>query len=81
LSSGQQSQFRTVAKRVIYLFQNVHYQRRKGVVDDEFWAGWVTSLDEFVGQQGFQDVLATTRPHLGDPFQASLDSRMAQTAD
>ncbi len=81
LSPGQQSQFRMAARRLIYLFQNVHYQRRKGVVDDELWAAWVASLDEFVAQQGFRDVLAITRPHLSDPFQVLLDSRMAQTAD
>jgi hypothetical protein len=77
LSPGQQPQFSITARRLIYLFQNVHYQRRKGVVDDELWSAWVDSLDEFLAMQGFMDVLMTTRPHLSKPFVELVDGRQS----
>ena len=52
LNSDQQPQFSITVRRLIYLFQNVHYQRRKGVVDDELWGAWAASLDEFLARQG-----------------------------
>ena len=77
LSPYRQPQFSITAGRLIYLFQNVHYQRRKGVVDDELWGAWLASLDEFLAMQGFSDVLTTARPHLSEPFIALLVSRQS----
>lgn len=81
LSPNQQPQFSITTRRLIYLFQNVHYQRRKGVVDDELWSAWVASLDEFLAMKGFIDVLTTTRPHLSKPFVKMLDSRQSLDDD
>lgn len=78
LSSDQQPQFSITARRLIYLFQNVHYQRRKGVIDDELWGAWVASLDEFLVQRGFTEVLTITRPHLSKPFVDLVDNRQLQ---
>lgn len=75
LQPEQRPQFVALGKRLIYLFQNVHYQRRKGVVDDELWNAWLASLDEFRAQKGFQEVIGMTRPHLSDPFRELLNSR------
>ena len=76
LEPAERTRFVLAARRLIYLFQNVHYQSRKGVVDDELWTAWVASMDEFVVQPGFRDVLEITRPHLSDPFNQLLDSRV-----
>ena len=75
LDENQRPQFSIAARRLIYLFQNVHYQRRKGVVDDELWGAWLASLDEFLAMQGSRDVLEVTRPHLSKPFLAMVDNR------
>ena len=76
LEPSERARFVLSARRLIYLFQNVHYQSRKGVVDAELWTAWVASLDEFVVQPGFLDVLEIARPHLSDPFNQLLDSRI-----
>lgn len=78
LSSSQQSQFSITIRRLIYLFQNVHYQRRKGVVDDELWGAWISSLDEFLAKQGLREVLTHVRPHLSEPFVELVDARQQQ---
>ena len=44
LQPAEQSQFAIATRRLIYLYQNVHYQRRKGVVDDELWSAWLASF-------------------------------------
>ena len=54
---ARRAQFTVIANRLIFLFQNVHYQRRKGVVDDELWDAWLASLDEFLALPGFHEVL------------------------
>ena len=38
-------------------------------------AAWVASLNEFVAQPGFRDVLDRTRPHLSGPFNELLDAQ------
>lgn len=75
LQPAARSQFAITVRRLIYLYQNVHYQRRKGVVDDELWSAWLASLDEHLDMKGFTEVLTDTRPHLSEPFNELLDSR------
>lgn len=77
LRPEQRSQFVVTGRRLVYLFQNVHYQRRKRVVDDELWGAWLASLDEFIAQKGFRDMLNLIRTHLSKPFNALLDERFA----
>ncbi len=49
LEENQRPRFSIAPRRLIYLFQNVHYQRRKGVVDDELWgAGWHRSTNSSI---------------------------------
>ncbi len=76
LEPSDRTRFVLAARRLIYIFQNVHYQNRKEVVDDELWLAWVASIDEFLVQPGFRDVLEIARPHLSDPFNQLLDSRI-----
>ena len=78
LEPGGRERFTVTARRLIYLFQNVHYQYRKGVVDDELWDAWLASLDEFLGEPGFEDVLRSISPHLSDPFNQLVAERMDQ---
>jgi len=78
LAGGDRERFTVVARRLIYLFQNVHYQNRKGVVDEELWAAWVASLDEFLAEPGFRDVLRDIAPHLSDPFNELVGQRTAR---
>lgn len=75
LDPRQRSQFSVTVRRLIYLYQNVQYQRRKGVVDDELWHAWLASLDGHLAMSGFNDVLDDVRPHLSDPFNELIDSR------
>lgn len=75
LQPAQRSQYTITVRRLIYLHQNVHYQRRKDVVDDELWNAWLASLDEHLGMKGFTEVLNDTKPHLSDPFNELLNSR------
>ena len=75
LEPAQRSQYTITVRRLIYLYQNVHYQQRKGVVDDELWNAWLASLDEHLATSGFLEVLNDTRPHLSDPFNELLNSR------
>ena len=75
LQPAQRSQYTIIVRRLIYLYQNVHYQRRKGVVDDELWNAWLASLDQHLAMQGFAEVLRDTKPHLSDPFNELLKSR------
>ena len=75
LDPNQRAQFSISIRRLIYLYQNVHYQRRKGVIDDELWEAWVVSLDEFLEKRGFVEVLNQVKPHLSDPFKGLLESR------
>ena len=77
LAPQEKAQFSINARRLIYLFQNVHYQRRKGVVDDELWDAWAASLDEFLALPGFAHMVEVTRPHLSGPFLEHVDSRRA----
>ncbi len=37
-----------MALRWVYLFQMAQYQRRKGMVDDEYWEAWDTAWIEFI---------------------------------
>lgn len=75
LRPTERSQFTITVRRLIYLYQNVHYQRRKDVVDDELWTAWLASLDEHLATKGFTDVLVEVKPHLSDPFNELIDSR------
>ncbi len=75
LQPAQRSQYTITVRRLIYLHQNVHYQRRKDVVDDELWNAWLASLDEHLGMKRFTEVLNDTKPHLSDPFNELLNSR------
>lgn len=76
LTAEERARFTVIARRLIYLYQNVHYQNRKGVVDLELWGAWVASLDEFLGYRGFRDVLDETRPHLSEPFNTLVTGRL-----
>ena len=78
VSPSDRAQFSINVRRLIYLFQNVHYQRRKGVVDDELWDAWAASLDEFLVQTGFAEMVEVTRPHLSQPFLAHVDLRLSE---
>ena len=78
LNTDQQTQFTISIRRLIYMFQNVHYQKRKEVVDDELWDAWVASLDEFLSEPGFQDVIQLTKPHLSSYFNELIDSRLEE---
>jgi len=75
LQPVQRRQYVLAVRRLIYLYQNVNYQWRKGVVDDELWNAWLASLDEHLGMRGFAEVLSGTKPHLSDPFVELLNSR------
>ncbi len=75
LEPAQRSQYTITVRRLIYLYQNVHYQRRKGVVDDELWSAWLASLDEHLEMRGFAEVLQDTKPHLSGPVNELLNSR------
>ena len=76
LTAEERARFTVTARRLIYLYQNVHYQNRKGVVDTELWDAWVASLDEFLAYRGFRDVLDEVRPHLSGPFNTLVSSRL-----
>jgi hypothetical protein len=76
LGPDQQTRFSIATRRLICLFQNVHCQRRKGIVDDELWQAWLASLDEFIVMPGFREVLSTTKPHLSEPFTGLVDDRL-----
>jgi len=78
LQLDEKAQFTISTKRLIYMFQNVHYQRRKDVVDDELWDAWVASLDEFLSEPGFQDVIQSAKPHLSSHFNELIDSRLEE---
>ena len=78
LNTDEQTQFTISIRRLIYMFQNVHYQRRKDVVDNELWNAWVASLDEFLSEPGFQDVVQLTKPHLSSYFNDLIDSRLEE---
>jgi hypothetical protein len=80
LAEGDRERFEVVAQRLIYLFQNVHYQYGKGVVDEELWDAWLASLDEFLAEPGFREVLVHVRPHLSDPFNQLIDRRLSDAA-
>jgi hypothetical protein len=75
LEPAERSQYAITVRRLIYLYQNVHYQQRKGVVDDELWNAWLASLDQHLGMRGFVEVLRDTKPHLSAPFNELLNSR------
>ena len=77
LSEAERAQFTISARRLIYLFQNVHYQRRKDVVDDELWDAWAASLDEFLTEPGFVEVIRSTKSHLSPAFVELVGSRAA----
>ena len=76
LNTDEQTQFTISIRRLIYMFQNVHYQKRKDAVDDELWDAWVASLDEFLSEPGFQDVVQITKPHLSSYFNNLIESRL-----
>jgi hypothetical protein len=80
LEEGDRERFTVVVRRLIYLFQNVHYQYRKGVVDEELWEAWLASLDEFLFEPGFREVFLDVRLHLSDPFNQLIDARLSDAA-
>lgn len=56
-------------ERYIFLLQNVHYQRRKGMVDDEMWTAWDEGWVEFIAMnKGFQEVYASNQAVYTPPF-------------
>lgn len=81
LTSEERARFNVTARRLIYLYQNVHYQNRQGVVDTELWDAWVASLDEFLTYQGFNEVLDEVRPHLSEPFNSLVSSRPGKSSE
>ena len=80
LAEGDRDRFTVISRRLIYLYQNVHYQYTKGVVDEELWGAWLASLDEFLAERGFREVLLDVRPHLSDPFNRLVDERLSGVA-
>jgi hypothetical protein len=80
LAEGDLERFSVVARRLIYLYQNVHYQYRKGVVDEELWDAWLASLDEFLAEPGFREVLLDVSDHLSDPFNRLVEERLSDVA-
>jgi len=77
LDTPERDRFVVIARRLIYLYQNVHYQNRKGVVEEDLWQAWAVSLDEFIAEPGFSEVLDDVRPHLSDEFKGLVDQRTA----
>lgn len=77
LGSKSRDRFVIIARRLIYLYQNVHYQNRKGVVEKDLWQAWVASLDEFLAEPGFIEVVDEVRPHLSDAFDELVGQRLA----
>lgn len=76
LTAEERARFTVTARRLIYLYQNVHYQNRKGVVDAELWDAWAASLDQYLAYRGFRDVLDEVRPHLSEPFNTLVINRL-----
>lgn len=68
-------QMEMLIQRYIFLLQNVHYQRRKGMVDDEMWTAWDEGWIEFMAMnKGFQQVYEQNQAVYTPPFREYTDS-------
>ena len=48
-----------LGQRYVFLIQTVHYQRRKGMIDDEFWTAWDQGWIEMIATHvGIQEIYA-----------------------
>jgi len=74
-----QPQWEQMAIRWIYLYQMVHYQHRKGMVDDEFWEawdqGWTQSICTNVGIREFYEL---NKSICTEPFRIYTESCKTQ---
>ena len=61
--------------RFVYLFQMVHYQYRKGMVDDEFWEAWDEAWIEYICTNvGIQEFYDLNKSVCTEPFRNCTES-------
>ena len=70
-----QPQWEQMAIRWVYLVQMVHYQHRKGMVDDEFWEGWDWAWIEFICTNvGIREFYELNKSICTEPFRIYTES-------
>ena len=70
IPEDQRPEWNVMAFRFMYLFQMVHYQRRKGMVDEEFWEAWDTAWVEFMNTNiGMRETYELNKSICTKPFQ------------
>ena len=71
----ERSQFHSVGKQLIDLYQTHHYQYETGMIDVDLWSTWVTQYDEsMTNTPGFRDVVKARYRHLRPSFRQFVDA-------
>ncbi len=72
-------QWEIMAIRYIYLIQMVHYQRRKHMVDDEYWEAWDTAWVEMICTNvGIREIYELNESVCTQPFRFYTESCKAR---
>ena len=77
LDESERLQWSWLGRRIVYMFQNFHYQRQVGGVEESIAAGWDNAWRVFLtSNKGVRQTYETVKPSLSTIFIAYSESLM-----
>ena len=74
LSASDRQRFMTYSNRLMNLFELAYDQRQDGLLGDDVWAGFRSSLERQFRRPGFAEYWREDKPVFGPRFAAFVDS-------
>jgi hypothetical protein len=65
-----------VAKQLLDLYQNYHYQHELGMIDDAYWEVWIAAYRDAMAWPGFRHFVKLRRPFMRPGFERFVDQHL-----
>jgi len=79
LDSDEKFQFVLIFTSVYRRFENVFYQNKKGLLEDELWKGYSYSMTAFINTDGGKEFLRLRKDTFSASFSAFLEASETKT--
>ncbi len=77
LDESERLQWSWLGRRIVYMFQNFHYQRQLGGVEESIAAGWDNAWSIFlISNKGVRQTYEAVKPSMSKSFIAYSESLM-----
>ncbi len=82
LDETERLQWSWLGRRIVYMFQNFHYQRQLDGVEETIAAGWDNAWSKFlISNKGVRQTYETVKPSLSKSFVAYTESLLDRNED